>query len=54
MILIYRICTWTAIAALAFGSVAVFVIFLMTTLRHLRAERKTPAAARSQGNTQPF
>lgn len=51
MMLAYRICTWTAIAMLAFGSVAVFVIFLVTTWRHLRAERKPSAAPRSQENT---
>jgi len=50
MMLAYRICTWTAIAMLAFGSVAVFVIFLVTTWRHLRAERKPSAAPRSQEN----
>jgi len=51
MMLAYRICTWAAIALLAFGSVAVFVIFLVTTWRQLRAERPPSAASRSQQNT---
>jgi TRAP-type C4-dicarboxylate transport system permease small subunit len=50
MMLAYNIWTWTAIAALVFGSIAVFVVFLVTTWRRLRAERKPDAAARSQEN----
>jgi len=42
MMLAYRIWTWTAIAMLALGSVAVFVVFLVTTMRHLGGE-PTPA-----------
>jgi len=42
MMLAYRIWTWTAIAILALGSVAVFVVFLVTTMRHLGGEA-TPA-----------
>lgn len=38
MMLAYRIWTWTAIALLAFGSITVFVVFLVTTFRQLRAE----------------
>jgi hypothetical protein len=51
MMLVYTILTWAAIAILAFGSMAVFAIFLVTTWRHLRAERKPAAEPRSQGNT---
>jgi hypothetical protein len=51
MMLAYRICTWTAVAMLAFGSVAVFVVFLVTTWRHLRAEWKPAAKPRSQEDT---
>jgi hypothetical protein len=39
MMPVYTIFTWTAIATLAFGSTAVFVIFLVTTLRDLRRSR---------------
>ena len=31
MMLAYRIWTWTAIALLAFGSVAVFAVFVVST-----------------------
>jgi hypothetical protein len=48
MMLAYRIWTWTAIAMLAFGSIAVFVAFLVTTLRHLPGERNPGATPRSQ------
>jgi hypothetical protein len=51
MILAYRILTWTAIAMLSFGSTAVFVIFLVTTLRDLRREPNPDAKPRSQENT---
>jgi len=50
MMLAYNIRTWTAIAALAFGSIAVFVVFLVTTWRRLRAERKPAAEPRAQEN----
>jgi hypothetical protein len=46
--LAYNIWTWTAIAALAFGSIAVFVVFLVTTWRQLRAERKPAAKPSAQ------
>jgi hypothetical protein len=36
MMLVYRIWTWTAIALLAFGSIAVFVVVFVTTFRQLR------------------
>ena len=39
MMLAYRIWTWIAIALLAFGSIAVFVVFLVTTFKRLRAKR---------------
>ena len=39
MMFAYRIWTWIAIALLAFGSTAVFVVFLVTTLKRLRANR---------------
>jgi len=39
MMLAYQIGTWTAIAMLSLGSIAVFVVFLVTALRDLRAER---------------
>jgi len=39
MMLAYRIWTWIAIALLAFGSIAVFVVFLVTTIKRLRANR---------------
>lgn len=39
MMLAYRIWTWIAIALLAFGSTAVFVVFLATTFNRLRANR---------------
>ena len=42
MMLAYRIWTWTAIAILALGSVAVFVVFIVTTMRHPGGE-PTPA-----------
>jgi hypothetical protein len=43
MMLAYNIWTWTAIATLAFGSITVFVIFLVTTLRQLRREQNPDA-----------
>ena len=39
MMLFYRVWTWIAIALLAFGSTAVFVVFLVTTFKRLRGER---------------
>jgi hypothetical protein len=36
MMLAYRLWTWIAIALLAFGSIAVFVVFLATTIKRLR------------------
>jgi len=39
MMLVYRIWTWIAIALLAFGSTAVFIVFLVTTLKRLRGNR---------------
>ena len=39
MMLAYRIWTWIAIALLAFGSIAVFVVFLVTTFKRLRGNR---------------
>jgi hypothetical protein len=50
MMRVYTILTWIAIATLAFGSIAVFVAFLVTTWRHLRAEQKPAAKPRSQEN----
>jgi uncharacterized protein YpmS len=47
----YQIWTWIAIALLAFGSIAVFVIFLVTTLQHLPGERNAGAKPRSQKKT---
>ncbi len=47
MMLAYRIGTWAAIAMLSFGSIAVFAIFLVTTLRDLRRERNPDARPRS-------
>ena len=38
MMLAYRIWTWIAIALLAFGSTAVFVVFLITTFKPLRRD----------------
>jgi hypothetical protein len=46
MMLAYRILTWTAIALLAFGSTAVFVVFLVTTYRQLRGTRTLDGSAR--------
>jgi hypothetical protein len=51
MMLAYNIWTWTAITTLAFGSIAVFVIFLVTTLRQLRGERNPDAKPRSKEKT---
>jgi hypothetical protein len=53
MMLAYRLWTWTAIAILAFGSIAVFVVFLVTTLRRLRGERNPAAAPRPRKNHRP-
>ena len=39
MMLVYRIWTWIAIALLALGSTAVFVVFLVTTFRRLSGNR---------------
>lgn len=39
MMLAYRIWTWIAITLLAFGSTAVFVVFLVTTFKRLRGNR---------------
>jgi hypothetical protein len=41
MMLAYKIWTWVAIAALALGSIAVFAIFLATSLRQLLGGRKS-------------
>jgi hypothetical protein len=54
MMLAYRIWTWTAIAMLAFGSMAVFVVFLVTTLRHLGGERSPADNSLSQEKTPPI
>jgi len=48
MMLAYRIWTWTAIALLAFGSITVFVVFLVTAFRQLRAEKHRGVPSRSQ------
>lgn len=40
MMLVYPILTWIAIALLAFGSVTVFMVFVVTALRQLRADRR--------------
>ena len=48
MMLFYNIWTWTAIAMLAFGSMAVFITFLVTTWRHLRAEENAAGLSRAQ------
>ena len=47
MMLAYRILTWTAIALLAFGSTAVFVVFLVTTFRQLRGTKNLDGSPRS-------
>jgi len=46
--LFYNVWTWIAIAILALGSVAVFVVFLVTTWRHLRAEQNAADRPRAQ------
>jgi hypothetical protein len=51
MMLAYQIFTWSAIAMLAFGSIAVFVIFLVTTWRQLYGDRDPAATSRSQEKT---
>jgi hypothetical protein len=48
MMLAYRIWTWTAIAMLAFGSIAVFIVFLVTAKRRLRGGRNLGGTSRSQ------
>jgi len=48
MMMLYPILTWIAIALLAFGSVTVFMVFLVTALRQLRAEQRRDATPRSQ------
>ncbi len=45
--LAYRIWTWTTIALLAFGSMAVFVVFLVTTVRQMRGGKKRAGKPRS-------
>ena len=39
MMFFYRVWTWIAIALLAFGSTAVFAVFLVTSFKRLRGER---------------
>jgi len=46
MMLTYRIGTWAAILILAFGSTAVFVVFLVTALRQLRKAKPGNDTAR--------
>ena len=41
MMRIYPILTWIAIALLAFGSITVFMVFVVTALRQLRANRRS-------------
>lgn len=53
MMLAYRIWTWTAIAMLALGSVTVFVVFLVTTMRHLGGEPSPADDSLSPGKTPP-
>jgi len=53
MMFAYRLWTWTAIAILAFGSIAVFVVFLVTTLRRLRGERNQPGRCPSPQEKPP-
>ena len=48
MMLAYRIWTWTAIAMLAFGSIAVFVVFIVTAKRRLLGGRNPDGTSRSQ------
>ena len=48
MMLVYRIWTWIAIALLAFGSIAVFVVVFVTTFRQLRAGNNLDDTPRSQ------
>jgi hypothetical protein len=45
MMFAYRIWTWIAIALLAFGST---VVFLVTTLKRLRANRNTNGMRRTK------
>ena len=54
MMLAYRIWTWTAIAMLAFGSIAVFVVFLVTTMRHLGGEPTPDDNSLSSEKTPPI
>jgi len=51
MMLFYNIWTWTAIAMLALGSMAVFIAFLVTTWRHLRAEENAADPPSTPKNT---
>jgi len=51
MMMVYNVCTWTAIVVLAIGSIAVFATFLVTTLRQLRAERNPAAKPSAQEKT---
>jgi len=48
MMLVYRIWTWIAIALLAFGSTAVFVVFLVTTLKRLLGNRSPDGLLRTK------
>jgi len=48
MMLAYRIWTWIAIALLAFGSTAVFVVFLVTTFKRLRGNRNPDGTRRTK------
>ena len=54
MMLAYRIWTWTAIAMLALGSMAVFVVFLVTTIRHLGGEPSPADNSLSPEKTPPI
>jgi len=48
MMFAYRIFTWTAITLLALGSIAVFLVFLVTTLRQLRGGQRLDGTPRSR------
>jgi hypothetical protein len=48
MMMLYPILTWIAIALLAFGSITVFTVFVVTALRQLRADKRREISPGSQ------
>jgi len=53
MMIVYNVCTWTAIVVLAIGSIAVFAAFLVTTLRQQYRGRKPSVRPPTQLKTPP-